>query len=136
MTSATRFAAGCAGKERHVSEAAAVAVGRMGRAALEPYRCGFCDGWHLASTPGHRTRSRDTGRGAAFEKMRHHPSPSRPSLPRPPPAPTPIVTCPRGPTFPSEIEAIRSARGLTDVRLRAFLCPCGGWHLIARRGRR
>ena len=63
-------------------------------------------------------------------------SPSRPSLPRPPPAPTPIVTCPRGPTFPSEIEAIRSARGLTDVRLRAFLCPCGGWHLIPRRGRR
>ena len=72
-----RFESECAGKERHVSRAAAEAVAAMGRAALEPYLCTFCHEWHLASIPGHRARSTDIGRGPAFEKLRHHANPRR-----------------------------------------------------------
>ncbi len=66
-----RFAAECAGKERHVSKAAAEAVAALGRATMEAYRCSYCELWHLASVPGHRSKTPDNGRGVAFEKLRH-----------------------------------------------------------------
>jgi len=127
---------GCAGKDRHASRVAALAVAAMTRAALEPYACRFCGAWHLATPVGVQTRPRIT-RPRMFEKLRHHPSRSRPATARgADPVIAPVVTCPRGASYPSEIEAIRSARGLAGVRLRGFLCPCGAWHLVERRGRR
>jgi len=72
-----RFASECAGKERHVSKAAAEAVAALGRAPLEAYRCTYCSAWHLASIPGHRSPHPENGRGVAFERLRHKRRPKR-----------------------------------------------------------
>lgn len=67
-----RFASACAGKEEHVSEAAALASAAMGRSAMHAYLCDFGDHWHLASVPGHRRHASpgDGGRGESFERLR------------------------------------------------------------------
>lgn len=46
-----RWLAGCAGKAKYSSEAAALAgLGlQLGDPSMEAYRCPHCDGWHLAS---------------------------------------------------------------------------------------
>ena len=70
------WASSCAGKERHVSEAAR-AVSALGRGSLEPYACDYCGGWHLATQRGMTHRSYDNGRGEPFERLRHHRRPRR-----------------------------------------------------------
>lgn len=57
---ARRWFAGCAGKPRYGTEAAAIAgIGlQLGRASLDVYRCGYCAGWH-------HTEARRTGQRKA-----------------------------------------------------------------------
>lgn len=136
---ADRFQRACAGKDRHASEAAALAVAALQRTAMRAYRCRFCGFWHLATTPG--ATKRPTSRPPSFERLRHRrgnfqPHPRRPvavaegTVPELPP-----VVCDGGPGYASEIEAIRGAResGATVGRkLAAYACTCGLWHLGRR----
>lgn len=71
-----RYESECAGKERHVSKNAAEYVAGTSRAALEAYRCSFCEGWHLAATIRTATRGA-VPRPPAFERLRHHRQPDR-----------------------------------------------------------
>ncbi len=143
------YANGCAGKERHVSRAAAEAVAALSRVALVPYTCRHCAGWHLAGVAGHRIVKRlgtmENGRGASFEKLRHHlkhaPRPRRANRPvlaqgtEPALAPVGCVA-PGEPVFADEIAAARAAReaGATrDRKLWVAPChACAGCHLVAR----
>ncbi|MFD7980272.1 hypothetical protein [Streptomyces sp. NPDC059071] len=63
----TEEQATCTGKARYLERAhakhAASRIRRTGANHLRPYRCPFCQCWHLGHLPGHATHLRKTIHG-------------------------------------------------------------------------